>query len=184
MSFKEQFHIALTRNETVIFDFHGIVTQDTIVSLARALESTLLASGEAEPKVRTIFEILVEVMQNILSYSSDSKELSQSSFESQGSIVITIDDSRKLYKIYAANHIHAGTQDTLLEQLQEANSVPFEAIKEYYKTRRRNRDGVHARGAGLGFLDIIRKSKNPLKYDFKPTSDEVMRLFELVITIA
>ena len=89
MSDKELLHLELSVDDVLIFEFNGVVTQNTIVAIAKAVESTLLETDEEERRVRTIFELIVEIMQNILSYSADSINIGNNTYESKGAIGIT-----------------------------------------------------------------------------------------------
>ena len=176
-------HLALTIDEVVLFDYNGIVTQDSIVSMAKAIESTLLAAEEDESKVRTIFELTVEVMQNILSYSADSVDMGNNTFESRGSVLISHTKDEEFYNIYTSNNIFKDKQQSLIDNIDEVNNIPIEDLKEVYKQRRRDRRRTHERGAGLGFLDMSRKSKNKLTYKFRNTDKDDKVHFDLHIKV-
>ena len=179
----EFFHLQLTINEVVLFEFNGAVTQKTIVSVAKAIEAILLEAEEDEVKVRTIFELIVEMMQNILSYSADSVDLGNNTFESKGAIMISHKSDENFYNIHSGNFILEVQKASLLENLEEVNTIPIEDLKEVYKQRRRDRKKVHDRGAGLGFLDIARKSKNKIEYRFHEADEEDRVYFELNVKI-
>ena len=183
MSDKELLHLELSVDDVLIFEFNGVVTQNTIVAIAKAVESTLLETDEEESRVRTIFELIVEIMQNILSYSADSINIGNNTYESKCAIGITFRTDTKRYKLKSANHVYKEKKKGLQECLDEANSIPLDEVKEAYKARRRERRRVHSRGAGLGFLDMIRKSKHKLKYSFEDDNEKDKVYFELYVKV-
>jgi len=179
---KEFLSLQLQIDDIVIMDFKGVITQTSIVDLARTVEATLVAYQEEEDKIRTIFEIIVEVMQNILSYSYDSIDLGNNTFQSYGEIKISLHKDDNIYQIRSGNLIDFRKQEAIEKMIDEVNGLDAEGLKEVYKERRRNRRHSHSRGAGLGFLDIARKSKNHLEISFDP-KDENSVMFRMLITI-
>ena len=182
MEKKEFLDLQVEINDLVIMDYKGLVTQNSIVDLARAIEATLFDFDEEESKVRTIFAIVVETMQNILSYSYDSVNLGNNTYQSQGHIKIALNKDTHIYTIDSGNLISKNKKEAITELLEEANSLDADGLKELYKERRRDRKRNHSRGAGLGFLDMARKSKNKLGFDFFD-NDEGSLMFELHIKI-
>lgn len=183
MSDKELLHLELSVDDVVLFSFNGLMTQHSVVSIAKTVEGKLIEADVDETRVRTVFEIIVEIMQNILSYSADSVDLGDNVFESKGSILISLKTESKHYQIHSGNHVYKEKQKGLQENLDEVNAIPLDEVKDVYKTRRRERRKVHSRGAGLGFLDIIRKSKHKLEYTFKEDENEDKLYFELYVKV-
>lgn len=179
---KEFLNLQIEIDKIVIMEFKGVITQTSIVDLARTVEATLVAYQEDEGKIRTIFEIIVEVMQNILSYAYDSIDMGNNTYQSNGQLKIALDKQVGIYHIHSGNLIASESKEVIQSLIDEANALDAEGLKELYKERRRSRRTSHNRGAGLGFLDMARKSKNKLEIAFSP-NDEHSLLFELGITI-
>lgn len=183
MSDKELLHLELSVDDEVLYNFDGVITQHSVLTIARAVESKLIEADEDEARVRTVFELIIEIMQNILSYSADSIDLGDNVFQSRGSILISLRTQSKHYQIHSGNCVYKEKQKGLKENLDEVNSIPMDEVKDVYKTRRRERRRIHTRGAGLGFLDIVRKSKNKLEYKFKELDEKDKLYFELYVKV-
>ena len=182
MQKKEYLNLEIEIDEMTIMEFNGLVTQNSIVDLARTIEATLVDFDEEETKVRTIFELIVEIMQNILSYSYDSVDLGNNTYQSKGHIKISLNNSNHIYTISTGNLISENKKDYIVNLLEEANSLDADGLKNLYKERRRDRRKNHNRGAGLGFLDMARKSKNKLGFKFLENDKESL-MFELSVII-
>lgn len=183
MSDQELLHLELSIDNVVLFDFNGVMTQNSVVTIAKTVENKLIKAVEDESRVRSIFEIIVEMMQNILSYSADSINLGNNMFESRGSLFISFQTRDKHYNIHSGNYVYKQKQEGLKKNLDEVNAIALDEIKNVYKERRRERRRVHSRGAGLGFLDMVRKSKNRLEYSFKDTDEDDKVYFELYVKV-
>jgi len=175
--------LELTINDVVLFDFNGIVTQNTIVSISKAIRAILIESVEEEARVRTIFALIIEIMQNILSYSADSVDLGNNRCKSRGAVLISHSSGDNFYKIHSGNYILKEQQKPLEENLNRVNAIAIEDIKEAYKHQRRSGKKVHSRGAGLGFFDMVRKSKNKLAYRFHKSDENNRIYFELDVKV-
>lgn len=182
MDKKEYLNLKVEINDLVIMNFQGLITQSSIVDLAKTVESILHSFDEEETKIRTIFEIIIEVMQNMLSYSYDSVDLGDNTYQSNGDIRITLNKDSHTYLINSGNLISITKKESIQSSLDEINVLDFDELKEVYKERRKSRRRNHGRGAGLGFLDIARKSKNKLVYDFIE-NDEHSLMFNLHIKL-
>lgn len=179
---KEYLNLEIEIDNMTIMEFNGLITQRSIVDLARTIEATLIDFEEEETKVRTIFEVMVEIMQNILSYSYDSIDLGNNTYQSRGHVKICLDNSSKIYTIDTGNLISKNKKEGITSIIEEANSLDADGLKTLYKERRRDRRKNHDRGAGLGFLDMARKSKNRLGFKFLENDEESL-MFELSVKI-
>jgi len=55
-------------------------------------------------------------------------------------------------------------------------------LKQYYKEKRRNETPESSKGAGLGFIELARKSVKPIEFDVQKIDDE-FSFFSLKTTI-
>jgi len=67
--------------------------------------------------------------------------------------------------------------------LEEINSLDKEGLKQLYKKQMREGRLSDKGGAGLGFIDIARKTGNKLEYHFLPI-DETSSFFLLSSSIS
>jgi uncharacterized protein DUF6272 len=165
-----------------IVDYNGLITQDSIVDIAKTIETALIDYGEIESKVRNIFLIIIEIMQNILNYSYSSIKLDNNKSQSNGSVKIICNQDTKIYNILSENIISLDKKESILSLINEVNSLDEVGLKMLYKERRRSKSNNHKCGAGLGFLDMARKSKNKIGIQFLK-NDENSLIFKLQITI-
>jgi hypothetical protein len=68
-------------------------------------------------------------------------------------------------------------------RLEQVNSLDQEGLKQLFKESRLNTTISEVGGAGLGFIDMARKSNNKLVYNFIEQND-TMSFFTLLSTIS
>ena len=89
MQKREFINLMLDIDNKIVIDFNGVITQNSIVDIAKTIEATLIDFGETESKIRNVFSIILEIMQNILNYSYNTVRLDNNTSQSNGSIRIT-----------------------------------------------------------------------------------------------
>lgn len=174
--------IKLNRDEEVFFEFDGLINQNKIIEIVTYLKDKLIKININECKIHHIFEVIIEVMQNMLSYSIDSVDRGNNTYDSRGKIVIIRNIKSEEYSIYGCNIIEVSKKDKIIKNISELSNLNKDELKELYKTTRKNRKTTHKRGAGLGFILIARKASKPLSIDFKEINNNKL-LFILKISI-
>jgi hypothetical protein len=67
-------------------------------------------------------------------------------------------------------------------KIDQVNALDKEGLKELYKEVIKKGEISEKGGAGLGFIDMARKSGQKLEYSFEPINDE-FSFFSLQITV-
>lgn len=150
-----------------ILAFDGVLSQDAIVGLGDVLRSELHFYHPLSI-VNKVFAIYIEMTQNILHYSNERIDCNGKSI-GQGSVyVIAVDDG---YELITTNLISEKQHRYLEKKCNLINSLSKEDLKEFYLKRRRKIGETESKGAGLGFIDIVRRSGNPVVFQFEPVSE-------------
>lgn len=158
----------------ILLAFSGSISQPVLSGFAKGMEIKLGNLGVEAKTVRNIFEILIEMMQNVLNYSYDSRDTGQNMFESNGIVVVGFVQTNNKYFVMSGNKIVKGREVNLQSKIDYLNTLDAEALKNLYRERRRGRQDVHSRGAGLGLIDLARKSSEKLEYRFTDLDNETI----------
>lgn len=150
--------------EGVIFSFSGTISQNILSSIAETIEKELHSTGISFALSQNIFAVFTEQMQNIMSYSHERIQLDDNAFESPGICVVGYDQSVGHYYVCSANVMSPEGEPVLSAKLDKIIGMNKTELREYYKVLRRNGKDTHGRGAGLGFLEMAKKSALPLQY--------------------
>lgn len=85
--------------------------------------------------------------------------------------LIMVVSKKNFYKIITGNLIESNEVDALSKQLEEINKMNKEELRDYYK-KVMSTEGFSDKGtAGLGFIDMARKTGQKLKYRFTQMDD-------------
>jgi len=84
--------------------------------------------------------------------------------------------------ILTKNYINIENEDSLKNKLDKINSLDKIELKQYHKELRKSGRDKHNRGAGLGLLEMAKKSSEKLKYNFIKVNKNKL-LFEITTYI-
>lgn len=155
-------------SQKLILVYQGDFTQETTKSILAMAERNLDSSGEESSIKRKVFNVMVEALQNIVKHSD---ELIDGTMRSHAAIfLIGKEDNR--YSIMSGNPIRKGNVEGLKKKLEQINALDKDGLKEMYKEIIKNTTISDKGGAGLGFVDMARKSGSHLEFSFPEMSAE------------
>ena len=130
-----------------------------------------MQENEVASKVqRTVFQVMVECLQNV-SRHADEHGSGKSIYSGKG--IFLISNTENAYCITTGNAIANEKISSLKEMLEHVNAMDEENLKDKYLKQMREGRLSSKGGAGLGLIDIRRKTGNKLDYHFLPLSDKI-----------
>jgi hypothetical protein len=153
-------------SQKLILVYQGDFTQETTKSILAMAERNIDSSGEDASIKRKVFNVMVESLQNIVKHSD---ELVDGETHSHAAIFL-IGRENNRYTIMAGNPIRKSNVAALDQKLQHINSLDKDGLKELYKEIIKNTTISEKGGAGLGFVDMARKSGGKIEFEFPEMS--------------
>jgi len=155
-------------SQKLILVYQGDFTQETTKSILAMAERNIDSSGEEANIKRKVFNVMVEALQNIVKHSD---ELVEGQMRSHAAIFL-IGRQTNRYSIMSGNPIRKENVAGLQKKLEQINSLDKDGLKELYKEIIKNTTISDKGGAGLGFVDMARKSGEKLVFEFPEMSPE------------
>lgn len=156
------FYSSMVANKVKLV-YEGEITHQITKAFTALAESQMIQEEESYNTQKKVFHIIVECLQNITKHA-DSFDLEQT--KQGGSGLFVLIKNADNYTITAGNIIKNVNITTLKNLLETINATDKEGLKELYKTQIREGRMSEKGGAGLGLIDIARKSGNQLEYYF------------------
>lgn len=150
--------------------YEGEINQSIVKTFTALAEKNLNKSDESTKTKKTVYHVMVECMQNIVKHSDDKKQ-EVTNKAPEGIIIIGHDDTA--YSVTTGNTITANRVTELEKILNKINNMSKEELKELYKEKMRDNTISDQGGAGLGFIDIAKKTNNKLDYKLININDHV-----------
>jgi L-cysteine desulfidase len=158
--------------ENILLSFKGVVTSDLLTSVLSIMESKMDYMDESPKTKKKVFNVLVECLQNLYHHidTADQSERLLENIESKSALFM-ISKKDDCFMIQTGNYIDAQSAEDLKSRLDLINSMDKDELKKYYQDTLSN-GAISEKGtAGLGMIDIARKSGNKLEYQFLPIND-------------
>lgn len=131
------------------------------------------------PKIaKKVYYLMVEGLQNITRHQDET----QVGSDYEGGLFI-INRHSEAYSITYGNWVGADIKDMLVERLATISNKEQAELKEYYLEILSNSGFSSKGGAGLGLVDMARKSSGKLSYKFVPVNDGYFYYLNLCIAI-
>ncbi len=166
------------------FEEHGISLvyvgqfNHTITKVFTALTSDETEKQQESKAVqRTLHHTMIEILQNMTKHSDNMFH-----DVSLGKGLFMLGKKNDAYHIITANVVSNDQEQILKDSLDMLNASTPEELKAMYKKQLREGRISGKGGAGLGLIDIKRKTKNHLDYIFFP-SDDKNKYFVLKVSV-
>ncbi|MCC4265081.1 biofilm regulation protein kinase SiaB [Oceanimonas baumannii] len=154
LSIREQFN-----KNHILLCFNGPITRSLIEEIGKALRNYLQADNAQPGAAMDVFGVYIELTQNIRHYAN---RMNYSEYDGSATVVVARDSSGH-YNVMAGNLVELSDGEAVCRAIDELAVMDKAELKAAYKTQlRRPRDSEEISGAGLGLLDIARKSALPM----------------------
>lgn len=162
----------------LLLAYRDHITEATVHQLLSITEMKLIQSGEERKLRKRVFNILVECLQNIVNHADVSANVEQDI----ASLLLMGRHEDGIF-IITGNKILNTKIPALKKKILEVNTIDHDAMREVYSNKLDESIFSNKGGAGLGLLDIYRRSGRKINYNVEEIDDNVSFL-SLHITIA
>ncbi len=137
---------------------------DNILSLA---ETNLVKKDDPRTLRRKVYNVMVEGLQNITKHQADINVQDEKNYG-----VFVLKKEHDKYFITTGNLIANDQIESLSKQIDQVNSLDKEGLTAYHRQVLLHGKISEKGGAGLGLIDMARKSGNKLLYAFEKLDDQ------------
>lgn len=152
------------RDAGILISFTGSFSHSIIEELGTAVKKYLESAESQKTAMMDVFSVYIEAAQNVRNYS---ERTGNGQSDTDASIVV-IARSNSRYQVYAGNVVEAADTAALAARLDELAGMTKADLKNAYKEQLRKERRPDGQGAGLGLIEIARRSSRPVEYSFTP----------------
>jgi len=146
------------QKEHLMFVYRGLVTNENSVPLLMLIEREMESAVYGMVGRKRLFMFVVESLQNVAKHS-DFPEMTNMS-------LVVYSKIEGGYTVTTGNVISSDNVEELKKRLEEINKLDPEEIRNVYRQMLSNTAFSDKGGAGLGLIEMARKTGNKLDYDF------------------
>jgi len=159
----------------VFLCFSGPTSHEILVSTGDTLRQFLINNNVYKKKYYCVFSIYVELFENMIRYGVDcfhpELEINNPSCP-YGIITVSTDGNQ--FTIQSGNIITKNQFRKLEPYLHSINSMDQQMIRDYYREKRKQKCDPECKGAGIGLIEIVRKSSKPISFSFEEIDDKFL----------
>lgn len=148
--------------------YEGEITHQVLKAFTSLTESKMEEEEETNLVQKRVFHVMVECLQNI---SKHADKLSDTEDNKEGLGIFMVSKGEKEYSVTTGNVINKNKIVDLKKLLEHINSLNKEELTELYKQQIKTGKLSERGGAGLGFIDIKRKTGEKFNYHFLPINE-------------
>ncbi len=152
--------------------YEGEITHNLIKTFAELTETSITKPDDPYTVQQRVFHVLIETLQNLSKHSDESEPPLQES--SRGIFVIARSPGE--YSVTTGNLVSLTKKEEISAILNQINHLTRSELDKLYKNQILLGHVSQKGGAGLGFIDIRRKTGKKFDFSFIPV-DENMFLF-------
>ncbi len=143
--------------------FHHQITK----MFTRMAEEDMGRKDEQKSTIRKVYSVMVETLQNITKHSD---EIIDKFHIGKGLFLIGQKDD--IYYVITANKVTLQKKKYLEQTIKEVNQSSRDELKMMYKKQITEGCISEKGGAGLGLIEVAKRTRNKLVYQFLPLDDE------------
>jgi len=161
--------------EGVFLCYSGPTSHDVLLSTGSSLKQFLDENNIEKKRYYCIFSIYVELFENIMRYGVDCfcADIRMERCRYPYGI-ITVGVNNDQFTIQSGNIIAVEQSSKLKKKLDLLKTMDPQVIRDYYREKRKQKCCESIKGAGLGLIEIFRKSSQPITYSFDYIDDFFM----------
>lgn len=179
LEFVYEFYKSMKQHEITLV-YEGEITHQITKAFTSLTESNMAKEEESNTVQKKVFHVMVECLQNISKHADD---FGSNDYLFSGRGIFMVAKGIDEYTVTTGNAIENSKMEELKKLLEQVNNLDKDELTELYKKQIKEGRLSDKGGAGLGFIDIKRKTGKNLEYHFLPINDEAS-FFLLTSTIS
>ncbi len=166
-----EFHNEMLANKFTLV-YEGEITHQITKAFTSLAENKMDSYSEDASMKKKVFHVMVECLQNLSKHAEETVAEDGTNFAGNGIFIVgRLDDENQGYQILTGNAVEKTKVVELKALLEKINQLDKDGLKELFKKQMREGSLSEKGGAGLGLIDIARKTGEKLEYNFIDIDD-------------
>jgi len=168
-----QEYVGKLKENNISISYTGPLWESSIKGIAEMVKTSLSHEDLSVNASKSVFSVFVEQVTNLLMYSAEKESYGLTNDEASSGMLL-LGHKGKTYFVQTGNAIKNESIDLIKGRIDHLNSLDKKELRQYYKeTLRGENTNPESKGAGLGFIEIARRTTAPIQYNFEPYNDNL-----------
>jgi len=153
--------------------YSGPMWDDGIKGLSEMVRVHLDKDDMSPNSAKAIFSVFVEQVTNMLMYSAE-KEIYSKSEKPVSIGMLVLGHRDNAFFIQTKNSIKNENVELIKERIDHLNTLDKKELRRYHRQKlNEESDNPESQGAGLGLIEIAKRTTKPIGYAFKKIDDRL-----------
>jgi len=170
------------KENRIILYYTGFFSQRIIEEIGETLKVKMEMDETAPNVAQKVFSIFIEQVQNVINYSIEKVINKEGNIEYKTGYVTIGQENNDNFYIISGNIIGIDEKSRIVEYIDKINQMDIAELKNFYKQKMKNSAGANKKSAGIGLIDMLRKSSKPIEYFFDPFDNNNV-FFTIKVTV-
>ncbi|MFW5758973.1 MAG: SiaB family protein kinase [Bacteroidota bacterium] len=147
--------------------YEGEITHQITKAFTSLAENKMDSYSEDASMKKKVFHVMVECLQNLSKHAEEYESYTGKGFVGNGIFIVgRLGEDNADYHVMTGNAVENSKVGDLKALLEKINQLDKDGLKELFKKQMREGSLSDKGGAGLGLIDIARKTGEKLEYNF------------------
>ena len=151
----------------VVLLYKGPVNEEVLLSILNLAESRLNELNEVSKIKKRVFNILLECIQNTFLHLEPIEIIKGEDYTA----ILVLARTKEAYKIITGNYLSNENAKSLKESLDELSCLDENSLNLKHQKVLTEEGFSKKGGAGLGLIEMFKKSRSEVFYNFKKMND-------------
>ena len=165
-----EFHNATVNQQTMLI-YEGNVNDDVTIAFTKLVEKNMKELLDNKRTSKRVYYVIIELLQNIKRHADNPDIDKDDTVHTNGGIFM-LGSNENDYYVTTGNLVKTKKVNKIQKMLSEFNKLDTDQIKQKYRELLHNNEISEKGGAGLGFIDVIKKTRNCIKYSISDQKND------------
>jgi len=156
----------LSKEKNLPIFYKGPMLHDIIFSLAEEINHKINVTDNKKHKLMAVF---IELSENVKLYSAERLLISGKDL---GVGIMAIEEINEAFIVHSGNLIGKEKVIEMQLKLENINSLNRDQLNKLYVDQRNNSIDSGAQGGNIGLIELARRSRQPLIFNFRNVNSE------------
>lgn len=167
------FHKEMLNNKFTLV-YEGEITHQITKAFTSLAENKMDSYSEDASMKKKVFHVMVECLQNLSKHAEENMSSGGTGYSGNGIFIVgRLGEDDQDYHILTGNAVEKPKVAEIKALLEKINQLDKAGLKELFKKQMREGSLSEKGGAGLGLIDIARKTGEKLEYNFEEIDDQL-----------
>jgi len=153
--------------------YSGYVSESVLEAVGGTLKERLDLHVTEKKKIKVVFSIFVELMQNLIRYGAAGPKGAQIPNEEHAGfgMLMIIEEADNSICLLSGNYVSSEQKLAMESRLEKLLGKSQDELRVLMKDQMRKAPEVQSKGASLGLIEIARRSTKPIEAAFVPAAN-------------